>query len=191
MSTKAYYRKTYLEKRRRIPAEALDKKNRLLCDQFKLLPFDGLSYIHFYLPILKYSEPDTRPMMDFIRSAHPEISVVVSKSVMHDNRLTHHLYKQNDHLIQNRWGIDEPSALDEVDPLLIDFVIVPLLVCDVSGNRIGYGKGYYDRFLSECRVGVRKIGLSFFDPVDSEIADLNEQDVPLDACIVPGKTWYF
>jgi 5-formyltetrahydrofolate cyclo-ligase len=73
---------------------------------------------------------------------------------------------------------------------MIDLVFIPLLACDLQGNRVGYGKGFYDRFLSKCRYDVKKIGLSFFDPVD-KIEDVNVFDIPLDECITPKKTWVF
>ena len=70
----------------------------------------------------------------------------------------------------------------------IDLVLIPLLCFDKKGYRVGYGKGYYDRFLAECRPDVMKIGLSIFEPVD-EISDVDEFDVKMDYCITPNKIW--
>ena len=69
-------------------------------------------------------------------------------------------------------------------------VLVPLLCFDRSGHRVGYGKGYYDRFLRKCRADCKKIGLSMFDPVD-EITDAGESDVRLDLVITPTATVSF
>jgi 5-formyltetrahydrofolate cyclo-ligase len=91
---------------------------------------------------------------------------------------------------RNKYDIPEPIHGKIVPALEIDAVFIPLLGFDVNGNRVGYGKGFYDRFLSECRPDVVKIGLSFFDPVE-KINDLNKYDIPLDLCITPGKIWDF
>jgi 5-formyltetrahydrofolate cyclo-ligase len=93
-------------------------------------------------------------------------------------------------LRETKWGIKEPVDGKEINAELIDLVIVPLLVFDKFGHRVGYGKGFYDRFLSKCRRDTIKIGLSLFPQVD-EIDDVNRYDVKLDYGIVPGKTVAF
>ena len=84
----------------------------------------------------------------------------------------------------------EPAGGKPVSEDQIDVVIVPLLVFDEKGNRVGYGKGFYDRFLSRCREDVIKIGLSFFD-AEKRIDDTDEFDIPLTYCITPGKIYEF
>lgn len=69
-------------------------------------------------------------------------------------------------------------------------VLIPLLAFDKNGYRVGYGKGFYDRFLAECRPDVVKVGLSVFEPID-EITDLNEFDIKMDFCITPNRVWQF
>jgi 5-formyltetrahydrofolate cyclo-ligase len=69
-------------------------------------------------------------------------------------------------------------------------VFIPLLAFDKSGHRVGYGAGYYDRFLSKCKPDCLKVGLSFFEPVD-EISDADEFDVKLNHCVTPSKIWTF
>jgi 5-formyltetrahydrofolate cyclo-ligase len=64
-------------------------------------------------------------------------------------------------------------------------VLVPLLVVDNHGNRIGYGKGFYDRFLSECKSNTKKIGLSLL-PLSEEVIDSGATDVKLDGCAIPA-----
>jgi 5-formyltetrahydrofolate cyclo-ligase len=55
---------------------------------------------------------------------------------------------------------------------------------------MGYGKGFYDRFLTNCRTGVQKVGLSYFEPLDF-IEDTDSFDVMLNACINREKIWRF
>jgi 5-formyltetrahydrofolate cyclo-ligase len=79
-----------------------------------------------------------------------------------------------------------------VRPAQLDAVLVPLLACDQRGHRVGYGGGFYDRFLAECRPGALFIGLSLLDAEPlAEIADVLPTDVPLHACITPGGVWNF
>ena len=90
----------------------------------------------------------------------------------------------------NAINILEPLETEVIDPLDIDMVLVPMLVCDVAGNRVGFGKGYYDRYLSRCRPDCLKVGLSYFTPID-QVEDANEFDVPLNFCITPEKVYVF
>jgi 5-formyltetrahydrofolate cyclo-ligase len=97
-------------------------------------------------------------------------------------------------LTQNRWGIPEPVTEEaaEVLPPLFDAVLVPLLACDQWGHRVGYGGGFYDRFLAQCRPGALFIGLSILAEAPVvEIADVLSTDVPLHACITPSGVWNF
>jgi 5-formyltetrahydrofolate cyclo-ligase len=90
----------------------------------------------------------------------------------------------------NDWGIPEPVDGVEIPASKIEAVFIPLLVFDQKGNRIGYGKGFYDEFLSRCTKEVVKVGLSLF-PAEKEIEEVNEHDVPLDYCVSPEKIYNF
>ena len=63
---------------------------------------------------------------------------------------------------------------------------MPLIIVDKIGNRVGYGKGYYDRFLINCDKKVIKVGLSFFDIIE-KIEDTTYNDIRLNYCITPKK----
>ena len=67
---------------------------------------------------------------------------------------------------------------------------MPLLAYDTAGNRIGYGKGFYDNFLAECKADTLKIGLSFFPP-EPLIEDVREDDIPLDYIVTPEDVFKF
>ena len=99
-------------------------------------------------------------------------------------------YNSSSELIQNSLGIEEPSGGTVLAPEVVDVVLVPLLAFDPKGYRVGYGKGYYDRYLFRCRPDVLKIGFSFFEPVDS-IDDISLFDVPLNYSITPMRLYEF
>ncbi len=88
----------------------------------------------------------------------------------------------------NKWQIFESAETKTVEPQLIDIVLVPLLCFDKKGFRVGYGKGFYDKFLENCRKDCLKIGLSYFPPIE-EISDTHPKDVMLDYCITPDEIW--
>ena len=90
----------------------------------------------------------------------------------------------------NKFGIEEPCDNITFDPKMIEVVFVPLLSFDIEGNRVGYGSGFYDKFLKECDYNILKIGLSFFEP-EIRIEDTNASDIKLDYCITPQKVFSF
>ena len=77
----------------------------------------------------------------------------------------------------------------EITPEKLDVIFIPLLGFDKQGNRVGYGKGYYDRFLHQCKPEALKIGLSFFEAETTLIQDTTEHDVPLDVCVTPTQVY--
>ena len=93
-------------------------------------------------------------------------------------------------LKNNHWGIPEPQSGIKINPDQIDVVFVPLLIFDKQGHRIGYGKGYYDRFLSKCKKDTIKVGLSYFDPVE-RIEDIQSHDVPINFGITKDRVYEF
>ncbi len=90
----------------------------------------------------------------------------------------------------NQYGIPEPINGNILEPMEIDIVFVPLLAFDEKGFRVGYGKGYYDRYLSRCRKDIFKIGFSFFE-AEPVIEDIDNYDVPLNLCITPLNVYEF
>ena len=90
----------------------------------------------------------------------------------------------------NAFNTPEPTDNTEVEPQLLDLIIIPLLAFDEKGYRVGYGKGFYDRFLSRCKPGCIKVGVSWFPPI-AAIEDKDEFDVPLDFCITPERVYVF
>lgn len=153
----------------------------------KLRVWDGL-YYHLYLSISEKREIDTSYLLSVLHGKDKEI--VVSKSNTTDGTLTHYLLTDNTRFLKNKWNIPEPVDGIEVPVTKIDVVFVPLLAFDAQGHRIGYGKGYYDRFLAGCQPDTLKIGLSFFE-AEEPFEEIYASDVPLDYCVTPTQTYTF
>jgi 5-formyltetrahydrofolate cyclo-ligase len=88
------------------------------------------------------------------------------------------------------WGIPEPEGGQIIEPVKFDILLLPLVTFDLKGNRVGYGRGFYDRYLMNCRPDCLKIGISLFDPV-ALIEDVERHDIPLDVAICPAKLYDF
>ena len=175
-------RKIYKQKRKKLSAFEVDCCQENIYQQVFKIDFRKINTIHIFLSIERLLEVNTNPIIDFLLLKNK--TVVVSVSDFSKNTLTHFLFDRKTKLKVNSYGIPEPINGIEIDAEKIDLVFVPLLISDEKNYRVGYGKGFYDRFLSECRSDVKTIGLNFFKPIDC-IEDVNEFDIPLNQVIYP------
>jgi 5-formyltetrahydrofolate cyclo-ligase len=162
----------------------------LLLIQFQKLALPCFNYVHAFLPIYKNNEPDTGPLLDWLKFANPGLQIVYPKVSSVNFSMKHYLHEEDMYFEINQYGIPEPVGGTEIMPEELDMVFVPLLGFDLQGNRVGYGKGYYDRFLSKCKDDVIKVGLSFLSPIDC-IEDVDFFDKKLDFCITPERVYAF
>jgi 5-formyltetrahydrofolate cyclo-ligase len=168
------------------PADIIEK-SIVIANSVLLLPIWDLQNYHIFLPIEKKLEIDTQGIISILLGF--DKNIVVPK-ISSPTSLEHYLLTDNTKFVTNVLGIPEPLDGITVKPKKIDVVFVPLLAFDEHGNRIGYGKGYYDRFMNECRPSVIKIGLSFFE-AEPAIDDVLPTDIPLDYCVTATKTYSF
>lgn len=181
-------RQQYKTLRRQLSDQEIEQKSMAIANGLLALPVWDKSYFHIFLPIRSQKEVDTECILHLLSGRDKEI--VVSKSDFDTRQMTHFLLTENTRFRQNQYGIPEPVNGLEVPVKMIDVVFVPLLAFDLSGNRVGYGKGFYDKFLAECKPGTIKIGLSFFQAVDA-VHDVFESDIQLDYCVTPDKAYRF
>lgn len=164
--------------------------NKIRDHFFSCISLEDIRVIHCFLPLSGKSEVNTHLFFQHFWTHYPNITTLVSKSDFNDGTMKPCLLTDQTPLKENTLGIPEPITCIPVEVKKIDLVIMPLLCYDLKGNRVGYGKGFYDRFLIQCRPECRKIGLSFFDPVD-QIDDIAPLDVPIDAVVTPEKIHHF
>lgn len=177
-------RKLFLQKRKALSDQVVKEFN------YKIkLHFDGflsrdVKTIHIYLPIQSKAEIDAWPIIQGLWAKN--IRVVVPVMNPQNNTISSWLLTKETQLVENDWNVPEPINSTRVDEEEIDAMVVPLLAFDKSGYRVGYGNGYYDKFITSFDHDIQKIGLSFFPPVD-QISDIDPWDISLNFCITPDN----
>jgi 5-formyltetrahydrofolate cyclo-ligase len=189
--TKEALRKIFLQKRLTLSeAEYLQLSRQMTENFFALVDLSFLKVIHTFLPIRKNNEPDTWMIVDRIRREFPHIRIAVPKINNQTSMLDNFYFEGLHQLENNTWGIPEPKQGIPVGTEKIDAALVPLLAFDRVGHRVGYGRGFYDKFLSTCRPDCKRIGLSFFEGVES-IDNVHKQDLRLDMVVTPAEVLHF
>ncbi|WP_281238510.1 5-formyltetrahydrofolate cyclo-ligase [Flavobacterium praedii] len=166
----------------------IEEKSLAIANEIIKLLIWEKTYFHIFLPIEEQKEINTEFILHLLAGKDKEI--VISKSDFETREMTHFLLTDNTKIKKNKYNIPEPVDGLEVPTTKIDVVFVPLLAFDKKGNRVGYGKGFYDKFLTDCKPETIKIGLSFFAP-EELISDVFENDVLLDFCVTPNGVWAF
>jgi len=179
---KSDLRKLYKQKRNSLTQTEKEKLQESIYQQIFELQTNYIRTVHLFLSMRKFNEIDTKPIIDFFRDK--EKRVIVSRCNFEDDTLSHFYFEKDTKLELNKFGVPEPINAEQANVKDIDLVFVPMLISDEQKYRVGYGKGFYDRFLSECREDTLTVGLNFFPPI-KKIEDTHEFDVPLDFVIYP------
>ena len=179
-------RKKYKTLRTQLTSSEIEGKSLIIANNVLQLNIWDKTYYHLFLTIEEQKEIDTEFILQILAGKDKEI--VVAKSDFTTLEMTHYLLTDNTKFQKNEYNIPEPVDGLEVPVAKIDVVFVPLLAFDLKGNRVGYGKGFYDKFLSHCKPETIKIGLSFFEAAET-IEDPNQNDIPLDYVVTPEKIY--
>ena len=180
------FRKKYLSLRTGISDEDLEDLSIAIANNSLKLPIWEFSNYHIFLPIINKKVINTEFILHILQGK--DKSILVPK-VKNNKEMSHILLQDNTALKLSNYGIPEPISGIEILPSKIDVVFVPLLAYDVKGNRLGYGKGFYDRFLDKCNPKALLIGISLFEP-ELEIPN-KKTDIPLNFCVTPTKIHTF
>ena len=154
-------RKKYKTLRKNLSEDTIEEWSLKIANQLIRLDIWQHSFYHLFLPIESQKEINTEYILQIL--AGKDKNIVLSKSDFSTREMTHFLLTDNTTIKKNSYDIPEPIDGLEVPVFKIDVVFVPLLAFDENGNRVGYGKGFYDKFLAECKPEILKIGLSFFE----------------------------
>lgn len=176
------------EARKQLSQEEIEDKSLAIANQLLRLDIWDKLYYHLFLTIEEQKEIKTEYVLQILAGKDKEI--VISKCELATSGMTHFLLTDNTKIKKNSYNVPEPIDGLEVPDAKIDVVFVPLLAYDKQGNRVGYGKGFYDNFLNKCKPETIKIGLSFFPP-EEKIEDVSDTDVKLDFCVTPEGIFKF
>jgi len=146
-----------------------------------------LDNYHIFLPISNKKEVNTEYILHVLQGK--DKSIIVPKAHIETGEMTHILLQDNTSFNVSNYGVPEPNSGIEISPKQLDIVFVPLLAFDIKGNRLGYGKGFYDRFLKRCKPEAIFIGLSFFEA--EKAIPFEETDIPMHFCVTPTKIYAF
>ena len=181
-------RKLYREKRSELQPNEKDKLEDLLLIRFQKLNIEIPAIIMTYAPFENEYDPEL--ITDYCYFKNPAQQLCYPVVDTFNNTMNAMLVDENTDFSYSKFGVAEPVGGSLILPSEIDMLIVPLLAFDQKGYRVGYGKGYYDMFLKECRKDAIKIGFSFFE-AETAIDDINIYDVKLDHCITTLNIYNF
>ncbi len=181
-------RKSLLYQRQNLSLIDCVKWDDLLLIQFQKLDWSNTRVIGSFYPIEKHNEPNTVLLTSYLQQFIPDL--LIAYPVIDKASKTMEFYEATDALIVNSLGIHEPNKKNIILKNELDIFLVPLLGFDLNGHRIGFGKGYYDKYFSTCFHTHYRIGISYFDPIPN-LLDTHEFDVPLTHCITPWKSYEF
>jgi len=187
---KSQVRREYLQKRLSLEPEEISGKTDAIKKIFERFELPPIQIVLSYYPLTNRKEFDISICEQILLKRFPLVKTAWPKTDPDTLTMEAHVLDEHGLFAKNKYDILEPIGNNTVSPELIDLVFVPLLASDRRGFRVGYGKGYYDRYLTRCRKDVVKMGFSFFDLVDT-VEDINEFDVPLDYCVTPSRLYEF
>jgi len=186
--TKKELRIKYKALRNNLSKENIDNLSIEIANLLLKLSIWDYNFYHIFLSIESQKEVNTDFILNILSGK--DKNIVISKSNFETITLQNYLLTDATKIKLNKYNIPEPIEGIEIDNSKLDIVFVPLLAFDKKGHRIGYGKGFYDKFLADCSPNTLKIGLSLFE-VENSLIPVFNGDIALNYCITPNKIYTF
>ena len=185
-NSKFFLRKSFKKQRSLLDINQVQGLSKRIFENLLELNIWDKSFYHLYLSNEINNEVETDEIVNllFMKNKRVFVPKILGKDLLNieiDNNTKYSL---------NQLGIREPISSNQKDASLLEVIFVPLLIFDKLGHRVGYGGGYYDKFLGNIKDDVLKIGLSLFEPID-KIQDIERHDIRLDYSITPKRVYDF
>ena len=185
-NSKFFLRNSFKKQRSLLDINQVQGLSKRIFENLLELNIWDKSFYHLYLSNEINNEVETDEIVNllFMKNKRVFVPKILGKDLLNieiDNNTNYFL---------NQLGIREPISSNQKDASLLEVIFVPLLIFDKLGHRVGYGGGYYDKFLENIKEDVLKIGLSLFDPID-EIQDIEKHDISMDYIITPKRVYDF
>lgn len=189
MKTKSEFRQDYRQRRKQLLEEEVNEWSRRIAKQVEtwLEGQESLRHFHLFFPISRFNEVNTFFLLELLEQQG--MILYTSQVNREEDSLATLQLPADAVFFLDEWGIPIPQKSLRVSSAKIEVVFVPLLAFDTSGHRLGFGKGFYDKFLTTLAQPVIKVGLSFFSP--ENVLPVEAHDIPLDYCITPDRIWAF
>lgn len=189
MKTKQDLRAAYRQLRKSLQPAVIEVKSQAISERVLdwLKGRSELQHFHLFFPIDRFNEVNTF----YLKESLDQLGKTLYTSQVNrgETELVTLKLPKLVAFFLDEWGIPVPQESLKVSPNKIEVVFVPLLAYDKAGNRVGFGKGFYDAFLGKLSPDVIKVGLSFYEPEEIILPD--PHDVRLDYCITPEKVFTF
>ena len=170
---KTFIRKIYIKKRNELSAEFIIKVGESMLETFKNSKLYNKNYFMVYYPI-KNEAP-----INYITEKLLETGKTVAlPTTLSDDNLSPVNFTDFKMIVKGKYNIPEPSEKAKLNTENLDVVFVPGVAFDKSGGRVGYGKGCYDRFLSD--KNVIKIGVCYEFQILEETIYMDKHDIRMD-----------
>jgi 5-formyltetrahydrofolate cyclo-ligase len=188
--TKKELRKIYREKRESLTLGAKHAMLAGMQECFREIPIISKARVFSYKTITARNEVDTSVFEELLSTEYDAAAFCYPAIPSDGGAMEAYLDNEEITWEEVGFGLTQPASGKMVSPHEIDIVLVPLLAFDCNGQRLGYGKGFYDGYLSRCRPDVLSIGLSWFEP-EQTLPEIGAHDVPLKYCVTPQRLYVF
>lgn len=184
---KQQLRASALEQRKALTPNQVQEQSLKITNLLLGLDIWSNKIYHTFLSIEHQKEVQTEPLITLL---HGKDKTIVVPRMKEYNQLEHVLLEEDTTIDIKSFGVPEPVNGSLISEDQLDVIFVPLLCFDKSGNRLGYGKGFYDRFLSRARPDALFIGLSLLDVLENTL-EPSAHDIPLHMAVTPETVYRF
>ncbi len=190
MNAKQALRNAYREKRKNLTQQQMHARLAAMLEHFREIPIKTGGMVLSFQPILQNHEVPIQYFEDDAEDVFSISSFCYPAADFGSGHMQAFLGDENIVWEEADFGLTQPRSGTLVMPHKMDSIFIPLLAFDEQGNRLGYGKGFYDRYLQTCRPDAQKIGFSWFE-AEILLPSIDAHDVPLNYCVTPNRLYVF